>query len=82
MKITKKEKKEGFVENTVENADIMYRFVVQNLEFHPHLRSQTSTYKANLKEAFGKIADSYIRLQKTWSDENNMLLRQGLGKFS
>ena len=74
LKITKKEQEEGFVKHIVENADIMYRFVVQNLEFHPHLRSQTSTYKANLKEAFGKIADSYITLQETWSDEDDIVV--------
>ena len=92
LRITKKEQEEEFVKHTVEDADIMYRSVVQKLGLHPHQKSQTSTYKANfwyswpvkilvqtprsddLEEAFGKIANNYIRLQKTWSDENDIVV--------
>jgi hypothetical protein len=92
LKISKKEQEEGFVKHTVEDADIMYKSVVQKLGLHPHQKSQTSTYKANfwysrpvkilvqtprsddLEEAFGKIADSYIRLQETWSDEDDIVV--------
>ena len=92
LRITKKEQEEGFVKHTVEDADIMYRFVVQKLGLHPHQKSQTSMYKANfwyswpvkilvqtprsdnLEEAFGKIANSYIRLLETWSDKDDIVV--------
>jgi hypothetical protein len=92
LRITKKEREEGFVEHTVEDADIMYRSVVRKLGLNPHLMSQTSTYKADfwytrvvkievqaprsdhLEEAFGKIANSYVRLQENWLNEDDVVV--------
>lgn len=90
LRISKKERQEGFVEGTLADADLLYTSVVRKLGLKPHLE-KPSRYRADfwytrtdekfkeeekfprsdmMEEAWGKIADAYVRLQENWDDED------------